>query len=1850
MRAQTPQIPFRRLAIVNRAEPAVRVINAARELNEEGCAELRMIALHTEAERRARFVREADEAHQVRGYLDHGELEAALRATHADAAWVGWGFVAEDPAFAELCERLGMVFIGPSAEAMRRLGDKIGAKELAERAGIPLVPWSGGPVETIDEARAQARALGYPLAIKARAGGGGRGIRKVDSDDQLTGAWEQARREAEQFFGDPAVFMEQLLVGARHVEVQILADHYGTVWPVGVRDCSIQRRNQKIIEESSSTALSPEQEEELRAAAVQLATEAGYRGAGTIELLYQPQARQFSFLECNTRLQVEHPVTEATTGLDLVKLQLRVAAGGRLEGRPPPSCGHAIEARLNAEDPERDFAPAPGAVELLELPSGPGIRVDAGVGQGDVIPPDFDSMIAKVVAWGRDRVEARARLRRALAQTTVVIRNGTTNKAFLLGVLGRDEMASGELDVEWLERAAVEQPAQGAQVALLAAAVGAYDGELALDRAGFYASAARGRPQARREVGHAVELRHRGHAYHCHVARLDPWGRYRIDVDGQLLDVELERLRPLECRLSWAGRTFAIVSRRHGADHLIEVDGVPHRVSLEEGGVVRAPGPGLVVAVRVGPGEEVESGATLAVLESMKMETAIPAPYAGRVSELLVQGNVQVDAGAPLCRLEPAGHDGGVTSAEGPRLQFRDSTCATGRTTAASALGDLRRLSMGFDFDEEKGVALSADYERLAAAASVEDTQLLEAELDLLRTFADLCQLTRSRSLESEEGKATRIAREHFLTYLRSLDPDREGLPEEFREHLGRALAHYGVTGFERTPELEDALYRIHQAHDRVSAQLPAIRTVLSHLHVDADATPDALREQLRETLDRIMVAAQLRYPAVGQLARSVRYRYFDWPLIAGRRERVHDAMRVHLEHLAVDPEAGDAPERMAALLDCPEPLVGILAEPRGGRDPLPEVLTRRYYKVCEIGDVRSWMQDGRELVTGRCAGEGGPVQVVAAIGVAHDPGGALRAAGSLAQGVSGTAVADVYLRAPAPAGDLEATAAELQVALQAADLPDPVERVTLARVHGQRGAAGAEAGAELFTFRRSPDGPFEEDRILRGLHPMVAQRLQLWRLSNFEIDRLPAPEDVHVFHCVAHENLEDERLIALAEVRDLTAVRDGSGRIAELPELERVLGTCLDGLRQQISGASNAESPGWNRVLLFVQPPLEARLEELAPMYTALAPMIEGLGLEEVAIQGRLAPWAGGDDRDRVLRLITRPGHQLTVRLDEPPTRPLQPLDAYTHKVQRARRRGLVPPYEIVPLLTREHQATAGGPPAGTFTEYDLDEEGCLAPVARARGENTAGVVVGVIQTPTTEYPEGMTRVALFSDPTRSLGALAEPECRRVIEALRLASELGVPVEWFTHSSGAKISMDSGTENMDWVARVLRSLVQFTQAGGEVNVVVVGVNVGAQPYWNAEATMLMHTRGILIMTQHSAMVLTGKQALDYSGGVSAEDNLGIGGFDRIMGPNGEAQYWAADITGACELLLAYYERTYVAPGERFPRRAGTGDDPERDVCEATHHGPGTDFARIGDVFSEDTNPGRKRPFDIRSLLVATIDADRPPLERWANMRAGTAVVLDAHLGGHPVCMLGVESRPLPRYGHVPADGPEQWSAGTLFPWSSRKVARAINAASGKRPVVVLANLSGFDGSPESMRDLQLEYGAEIGRAVVNFRGPIVFCVVSRYHGGAFVVFSQALNDELRVLAVEGSHASVIGGGPAAGVVFGGEVDRRTREDPRVAEVADRLGQADESQRACVQSELDDATAAVRAEHLGQLATEFDRIHSIERARQVGSVHEVVSASRLRPALIDAVCQGIDRASRAAGCKPDAEVKGHPDN
>ncbi|WAC55512.1 carboxyl transferase domain-containing protein [Gordonia sp. SL306] len=1813
---------FTRIAIVNRGESAMRLIHAVRGLSAETGQPIEVVALYTDADRNATFVREADVAYDLgpaaaRPYLNLEVLERALLATGVDAAWVGWGFVAEDPLFAELCERIGVTFVGPSPEAMRKLGDKIGAKLIAEEVGVPVAPWSRGAVETIDEAVAASAEIGYPLMLKATAGGGGRGIRVVTNDGDLREAYERTRDEAARAFGSGVVFLERLVTGARHVEVQVIADGQGTAWALGVRDCSVQRRNQKVIEESASPVLSEAQVAELKTSAERLAVAVGYRGAATVEFLYHPGEQLFAFLEVNTRLQVEHPITEATTGFDLVRAQLHVASGGRLEGEPPAERGHAIEARLNAEDPDRDFAPSPGRIARLELPAGPGIRVDTGVSEGDTIPADFDSMIAKIIAYGRDRDEALGRLRRAMVQTRVIIEGGATNKSFVLELLNQPEVIDGSADTGWIDRVRAEGRLvahRHSAVALAAAAIDAYEEGESVERHRLLSTASGGRPQVQHDSGRPLDLKLRGIGYRVRVARIGAH-RFRIGIEAgdhtRTADVDLERFDEHTAQIVLNGVRYRLVTDTHGPIHLVDVDGVTHRVSRDEGGVVRSPAPALVVATPLEVGAEVEAGAPVLVLESMKMETVLRAPVRSRLKESLVSVGTQVETGVPLLRLEPLSDDDEAETPDDATddvdIELPDEPVdVSPQERTGRSLEDLRSLLLGYDVDPHDRTRLLDDYLATRRVAIESGRRPLADELELITVFADLAKLSQNRpSGEAIGDERVHSSRESFHTYLQSLDVERDGLPEAFHAQLGRALAHYGVTDLDRTPELEAAVFRIFLALQNPGDSVTVLTTLLREWL--GEPTPrEELRDSVGTALDRLVAATQVRFPVIADLARGLIYAWYGQELLRRNRARVYDNVRDHLLYLDDNPAAADRAERISEMVRSTEPLVRLLAQQvmhgKADNTVMLEVLTRRYYGNKGLTDVRIQQAGGARFVVA----ERESAKLASAAVSFDNLGPALAGLAELARDTP-SIDADIYLSWEQQPEDFDAMASALHEVIAATPMPSQVHRITTT-VAG----SGDALMHHHFTFRPSATGMAEE-RLIRGLHPHIAQRMQMERLHKFDLTRLSSSDDeeVYLFRCVARDNPSDDRLIAFAQVRDLTAVREHDGRLLALPTAETILASCVDSIRR--AQRPSGRTADTNRIIMYIWPPMDVTAEELAAIAGYIRAIAAGVGLEEVQLIARRRDHDTGILSKVAVRFSINATGGFDVSVGEPSDEPIEPVDGYRQKVLRAAKRNTVYPYELAGLL-------------GEFSEYDLNAEQVLVPVDRPKGGNTAAMVVGVVTTPTDKYPQGVTRVVLLGDPTKSLGALSEPECSRVIGALDLAERMQVPLEWFALSSGARISMDSGTENMDWVARALKRVVEFTQAGGEINIVVAGINVGAQPYWNAEATMLMHTKGILVMTPDSAMVLTGKQSLDFSGGVSAEDNFGIGGYDRVMGPNGQAQYWVPNLGAAKDLLMSHYDHTYVVPGEQTPRRSLTSDPADRDISDYPHVLAGSDFTTVGHIFSAETNPDRKKPFDIRTVMRALADQDHVVLERWAGMAdAETAVVCDVHLGGIPVCLLGIESREVQRRGYKPTDGPDTYTAGTLFPQSSKKAARAINVASGNRPLVVLANLSGFDGSPESLRKLQLEYGAEIGRAIVNFQGPIVFCVISRYHGGAFVVFSKALNPNMTVLAIEGSYASVLGGAPAAAVVFAGEVGKRTSADSRIRDLETRVAEASGTDRSTLSAELAEMRQSVRAEKIGEVAAEFDAVHSIARAVEVGSVDAVIRADELRPQIIGAI-------------------------
>jgi len=651
---------FERVLIANRGEIAVRIERTLARLGVES------VAIFSDADAGAPHVRAADRAVHVgptparESYLSIERVVDAAVSAGADAVHPGYGFLSERPEFAAACAAAGLVFVGPGPEAMRLLGDKGRARAVAEEAGMPTLPgWSGDELSDAEIVEAVGEG-DLPLLVKAAAGGGGKGMRLVSRREDLAEALGAARREAASAFGDERLLIERFVEPSRHLEVQVIADAHGNAIHLGERECSLQRRHQKVIEESPSPVVGAELRATMGEAAVALARHAGYVNAGTVELIAErDDPSRFYFLEVNTRLQVEHPVTEAVTGLDLVELQLRVAAGeplplGQDEVRRR---GWAVEARLYAEDPATGFLPSSGEVVAYREPAG--VRVDSGIERGTVVGTDYDPMLAKVVAAGEDRAEALARLRRALGE--LVVAGPTTNAAYLRALLARPEVIAGEMDTGLIERLGdeVAAPSPGPELAALAlvAMLGEpEDDDVWSGRTGWrmQGSAWTRRTLEGDDGPVDVAVRAGAGTWDWQVGTESgtlTFDGTHLNVDGpKNHDMAHFSARQHRVSVRMDGEAVWVVDPDVGAVRFAPVAGDDDAGGHGEASL-EAPMPGTVVQLRVEPGASVVAGETLVVLESMKMEISIAAPRDGSVAEVLVAPGDQVDRGAVLIEL-----------------------------------------------------------------------------------------------------------------------------------------------------------------------------------------------------------------------------------------------------------------------------------------------------------------------------------------------------------------------------------------------------------------------------------------------------------------------------------------------------------------------------------------------------------------------------------------------------------------------------------------------------------------------------------------------------------------------------------------------------------------------------------------------------------------------------------------------------------------------------------------------------------------------------------------------------------------------------------------------------------------------------------------------------------------------------------------------------------------------------------------------------------------------------------------------------------------------------------------------
>ena len=1150
-----------RLAIVNRGEAAVRCLRTAKAMREQEGGGLEVIALVTPPDRDAPFARQADRAVDlpapngaVAAYLDHDNVIAALRESGADAVWPGWGFVAEDPVFVDRLSDEGIIFLGPPAEAMRMLGDKITSKRLAERAGVPVTDWSGGEIEDEVHGLREAERIGFPVVLKATAGGGGRGIRIVQRKEELAEAFRSAHAEALSAFGNGALFVEAMVVGGRHIEVQIAADQHGHARALGSRDCSVQRRHQKVLEEAPPPGLDQEVIDRLEEAAVRLVKHVGYCGAGTVEFLLTGE--DFYFLEVNPRLQVEHGITEQVAGVDLIEIQIRIARGESIADLPRRREGVSLEARVCAEDPDEGFLPSPGLIALFEPALGPHTRVDSGVTTGTRVSSDFDSLISKVITYAPTRAEAISKMRCALRDFELVVAGGATNKGYLLDILGSEDFRRGGVDTTWLDRWSADRPSVAesqpllASDAFVAAAILCYQRTRATLRAGFFSTgeSADRRPSSE---GQQIDLSYAGESYRLKVYAIGSW-RYRVHLEGLAVGATMREEGEHAARLIIDNRVRRIHYDASDLGLRLEVDGHPMRFGLQTAGQVRASTPAVVVSLSVEVGDVVTAGQPLGLLEAMKMEIGFQAPVGGTIKEVLAQKGQQVAAGDMILVIEEAAGDDDAQAARTrlalpaqvdplsllfrpngdgplskPDLEGADQAdLASRRVAIDAAREEIRRVLLGYDANADRAESLAAFLE---APLPEEISESFSRELAEIRhevtTFADVEQLSIRSPRASVSGQSGPSNSARFRMYLRRIEAEGSGIDDEFLTLVRSALTHYGVMSLIPSDDLRRALLRIlaGQGDKRLRLQLilGVLRRITALASIGISMGEDA---KLARSLNRIARMRPQVTDSVADAALEASYVLFQQPGIEERARRssrsVEEWLATAEQDLRVPP--GDVLLEVASSPRTVFERVGKwIAGPDENRRAIALAAhVQRRYAPCRPEAYRAVRVDGEAIHCVQYVGRG----VV------------LAATGSAAE------IEVLMDRLVRGAQDLLAHDPKTPIVALEVLIPGDAAEGWDAMLSGLEKRYRSERfGWRMTVGVLTPDGEGDVYRTLvyrdrrlelaseyHDLHPETAERICLDRYQAFDLERLESDEGIYVFYGRSRFEAGDERVFVL--------------------------------------------------------------------------------------------------------------------------------------------------------------------------------------------------------------------------------------------------------------------------------------------------------------------------------------------------------------------------------------------------------------------------------------------------------------------------------------------------------------------------------------------------------------------------------------------------------------------------------------------------------------------------------------------------------------------------------------------------
>ncbi len=1826
---------IRRVLIPNRGEIALRL---ARGLRAEG---LTPVVLVPDLEANASWVQaireQGGEARIITGsnpmeayqnaYLNIPRIIAEAREAGVQAVHPGYGYRSESPDFARALEEANLVLMGPSPRSMERAGDKDVAKQIFINAGVPVVPGTrqgylevGGLISELrDLGMIQNGELAYPIRLKAVAGGGGRGQRTVRSLQELRDIFPRLSAEALTGFGNGSIMAERFIARFHHVEFQVMADRFGNVIQLGERECTLQERNQKLIEIHPAAIFDrfPGLRERMAEASVRAAQAMNYTGHGTVEFMVDPATGDFFAMEVNARIQVEHRVTEAVTGFDLIRESVRVARGlplSRSQAEIQPG-GAAVEVRIKAVDPRRrdregNATPAPGHVDTFSVMgttdfdslASQGIYVETSVRERDRVSPRADPMIAKIIVTGENRADAIRRATQVLERTVLRGSQGfASDLSRQLDLLRTQAAIHATYDNrfvdEWVRvggenfsvaphretsllashtplihlEVGSDQPVpQGTadrQAASLSLLLHDSESSLELPLSGPVADLLRSDDSLREGI-----LQGSG--------RRGVWAQ--TTQEGELRQVTVFRNHRPERLLLM--RTALLPTGRAAQDYAETPVVYDLRFNPESGGIQN------VRLLRPGTGgmQEILS---LSPGNSMFQELNNGSEY-----QLFSQPGASSPV-ALMARLIPAGSHRGI------EVRDRRGNILLSLAPEQVLESPAERLLSLFDFTGDQ----VPPHIRQRS-----ETQIRE----LIGQIAQAPRDSRARTAFVEALGETPVSLVRRL--LRLMGESRT--PQE-RLLLDEILAHREVSGYSRRHRFD--------AYEPLDENASLVR--FTQTDVEGPATP---RLQIR---------------------------------------------------LQVEPgtDAGTWVRRGLQLFEAAR------SERPEFRDSVLQIITRNF-SPAQLTEIQSSLNMADQIRAAQQGSEAapGPGLDLKRLTVVVDRAGeypdyyTFRRAEAASGERNGAYEEDLRFRHLHP---MVAHMIELWRMRDFNFTRDDAhsDRFTHIYFAANRQTAGLEAGQDQRLIGKTviPEAEVRNTGSNGEIQiPQVEAAFE--RLLNSAHGALEAREGRRPFwnrlelFVQPILNVSDAQVAAYAE------------RLSERYQ-DRLRGLGLEKVVVKAWLRDPRMPEGHRNILVRITNPTGYRFEpQIDNIVRARVQAADGsISSREVLLSN------GTFERWREAR--SRNDESFVVPQGEwaPADIPIKPATAAELREAQARARGAVWAYRIPDLISEiaerfrhsnglgaprlpgsERPPASENPFASQFQELELEQpltvdprtqmvdpnQGRLVPAAdslgrpRPEGGNQAGVVIGV-QTDNLGVGIPVRRVVIMGDLTHSSrGSLSANECARINAAIRYAAEQGLPVDWFTASSGAEIHERRGVEGLDATASTVREIVQNAHNQGvPINLVVSDVNIGAQSYWNSLAAIVQDTGGVLIMTPRGSMALTGPEAWTAAmlRDTHSEDLPGaarrfypdglqsLAGYAGVHGPNGEAMALAPDLAAATELLLRHHYFTYSAARDIVSARTWGMNDPwDRDITEQPV-GPGRS---VGDEINAILSG---RSGNREAILEALRDEGSPaPVRWWADAQGiqhqppgnglmrqrPSTIVQEMQIGGRPTLAI------------FPALGP-------LTPADSNLIGRAIEKANGRLPVLLIGSLSGFNGDPLSMENGQLAGGARIAQAIVRHRGPITVVNMGYIVGGTYVVVSKQLNPNLRMLALEGSHAQVIGGPSAAKVVFRSRIRVAADRDPRVVTAREHLAQASAADRGRLETEYQTVRRTVIQEIEQSQAAAFDAVHSVQRAQQVGSVDEVISPARLREAIIRHRGEALAQYRRQLDAEAEAAHRSHAD-